>query len=102
MTKPKDLLTDKCPLCHRILGDLEGTSKHHLIPKSKGGKHTDTVVLHRVCHRKIHSVFTERELKQAYSTIELLLEHEEIAKFVKWVRKKPPEFYERSRQLKRK
>ncbi len=93
--------TNICPLCKRELGALQNTSKHHLRPKSKGGKYTDTVVLHRICHRKIHSVFTENELKNQYYTIELLLEHEEIIKFVKWVSKKSPEFYEKSRKMKK-
>lgn len=93
---------EKCPICNRELGEESGTSKHHLIPKSKGGKYTDTIVLHNICHRKIHSVFTEKELKQEYNTIDKLIAHEEIAKFIKWVSKKPPEFYEKSRQMKRK
>ncbi len=93
--------TKICPLCKRELGDSKNTSKHHLLPKSKGGKYTDIVVLHRICHRKIHSIFTENELKNQYYTIDQLLTHKEIIKFVKWVSKKSPEFYERSHQMKR-
>jgi hypothetical protein len=36
-------------------------------------------------------------LARIYNTIEKLLEHEEIQKFVRWVQKKPPEFYESNR-----
>lgn len=62
--------------------------------------------MHRICHNKVHSVFTERELAKYYHTIERLLENEEIRKFVSWVQKKAPEFYDstkdsRSRKSKR-
>ena len=55
-------------------------------------------MLHKVCHAKIHSVFTESELARVYNTIEKLLEHPDIQKFVEWVKKKPPEFYESSKE----
>ncbi len=83
-----------CPLCGRELS--EPANKHHLIPVSKGGKNTETILLHKICHDKIHAVFTENELKRHYNTIALLQQHEEIAAFIKWVRKKEPEFYDKS------
>jgi hypothetical protein len=48
--------------------------------------------MHRICHSKIHSVFTERELTQHYHTFERILENEEIRKFVNWVKKKNPTY----------
>jgi hypothetical protein len=85
-----------CPVCKReIIGN---GSKHHLIPVLKGGRNGEIVVLHKVCHDKIHSVFTERELQVKYNTVEKLLEHEEIIAFVKWVSKKPNDFYDSSKK----
>lgn len=88
-----------CPLCLRPLGGK--VSLHHLVPKSLGGKHTDTVMLHQICHSKIHQVFSERELLKHYHTIAKLRMHEEIHKFVEWLENKPPEFYTRGRKKKR-
>jgi hypothetical protein len=85
---------ETCPLCRRPLA--EPANKHHLIPVSKGGKNTPTIVLHKICHDKIHAVFTGNELKRQYYTIELLQQQQEIAAFIKWVRKKEPEFYDKS------
>lgn len=65
--------------------------EHHLIPKTFGGKETFT--LHRICHRKIHATFTERELLNYYNTFERLRDHTEIQKFVAWVKKKPNNYY---------
>lgn len=84
-----------CQLCGREL--VEGnTSRHHLIPQSKGGKDGVTVPLHKICHQKIHSVFSDNELKNKYYSIQLLLSHPDIQKFVSWVSKKPPEFRDSS------
>ena len=82
-----------CSLCKRPLG-IMNIDEHHLVPKTFKGR--QTVTLHKICHRKIHATFTERELLNYYNTIERLLEHEQIQKFIKWVAKKPPEFYDGS------
>lgn len=80
-----------CPLCDRpIPPDQEDA--HHLVPKLKGGKVTQ--VLHRVCHRQIHALFSEAELARELSTVESLRAHPDMQKFLVWVRKKPPGFIE--------
>lgn len=88
-----------CPLCNRPLA--EPSNKHHLIPVSKGGKNTPTIVLHNICHRKIHTVFSEKELKRYYHTISRIKENEEIQKFIKWVQKKEPQYYDLSLKMKK-
>jgi hypothetical protein len=88
-----------CPLCGRPLA--EPFNKHHLIPISKGGKHTETILLHNICHKKIHSVFREIELKRYYNTIERIKENEEIQKFIKWVGKKEPNYYDSTIKIKK-
>ncbi len=66
------------------------------MPLSKGGKNTPTILLHKICHDKIHAVFAEIELKRYYHTIDRLLEHDEIKKFVRWLQKKEPGYYDKS------
>jgi hypothetical protein len=88
-----------CPLCKRTLA--EPITKHHLIPASRGGKGGPTIPMHKICHSKIHAVLTEKELERYYHTMDRLQEQEEIAKFIKWVSKKPPEFYDGSVKMKR-
>ncbi|HEU4471622.1 MAG TPA: HNH endonuclease [Flavisolibacter sp.] len=78
----------------------EPYNRHHLLPISKGGAGTPTVLMHKICHDKIHTVFTENELKRFYHTIDRLKQHEEIARFIKWVSKKEPQFYHRSAKRK--
>jgi hypothetical protein len=88
-----------CPLCGRELAGI--CNKHHLMPLSKGGRGTRTIILHKICHDKIHAVFTEMELKRYYHTIERLQQHESIANFINWLQKKEPEFYDRSVRMKK-
>ncbi|MCW2275211.1 hypothetical protein GJ654_14400 [Rhodoblastus acidophilus] len=54
-----------CALCGRRLGArLEA---QHLMPKTFGGR--ETVALHPICHRKIHTSLSERELRDRYHTV---------------------------------
>ena len=86
-----------CPLCGRPIPRGAG-SRHHLVPKLKGGARGPTVLLHAICHGKIHSLFTEAELARHYPTIDELLEHPEVERFVRWVRKRPPEYRDSNRR----
>ncbi|GJH12970.1 MULTISPECIES: HNH endonuclease [Caballeronia] len=84
-----------CALCGRAVPPSE-RDLHHLVPKSQGGK--QTAVLHRICHRQLHALFTEKELAQRYSTVDALLAHEAVHSFVEWVKTKPDSFYQRTRR----
>ena len=88
-------MNSKCPLCNRELGTAN-VDQHHLIPSLKGGK--DKYSIHIVCHRKIHSCFTESELATYYNTWERLISHPDIAKFIEWVKKKPIDYIDSSKE----
>jgi hypothetical protein len=90
---PEPAAPDPCPLCGRPLVPGPSVNEHHLIPRSFKGR--DTVAMHRVCHGKIHAVLSERELRDHFHTIDRLRAHPEIARFIQWVRRKPPEFIDR-------
>lgn len=79
-----------CPICGRPM--LEGASvdRHHWTPKSHGGTFTEP--LHRICHHKLHTLFSERELASLYSSPETLRSHPQVRKFIAWVRRMHPEY----------
>lgn len=83
-----------CPLCGRPLIAGASVDEHHLVPRSEGGVAKERV--HRICHRKIHATFTEKELARRFHSWQALREHPLIADFVAWVANKPPEFYRRN------
>jgi hypothetical protein len=90
-----------CQICGRELG-TENIDMHHLMPKTFKGKSdaTNLIPLHKICHRKLHSVISEKEMEKYYHTIEKLLEHSDIQAFVKWVAKKPIDYYSGSDETK--
>ena len=85
-----------CPLCERPIPRGAPASLHHLVPKLKGGKGGPTVLLHQICHKAIHAAFTEGELARDYASIEALQGHPRIARFVAWIRRRPPGFHART------
>ncbi len=85
-----------CPLCGRKLVGGSSVNQHHLVPRSRNGR--DTVALHRICHAAIHATLSEKELERQYNTIERLREHLQLRRFIVWVRRKPSEFWVRTRR----
>ena len=79
-----------CPLCGRPLVPGPSVDLHHLVPRTYKGR--EAVPMHRICHAKIHAVLSERELRDHYHTPERLRKHPQIAAFLRWVVRKPPEF----------
>lgn len=82
-----------CPLCDRVIPPDVKASRHHLIPRLKGGTHEGTVLLHQICHNAIHARFSEAELANRFSDVESLKADPELASFIAWIRTKPPGFY---------
>ena len=90
----------KCELCQREDQEL---TFHHLIPvclhKNKWFKKNFTkeqmnqgiMICQRYCHREIHSLIAEKEMGRYYNTIKLLLEHKEIRKYIRWIKKRSTE-----------
>lgn len=95
-------MSDMCDLCHRA---VPAVTKHHLIPKERHNKQAKRAYGEdckmRIgwfcvsCHRQVHCLFTNKELEKKYNTIESLLRHPEVAKYVEWIKGKPPTFLPR-------
>jgi hypothetical protein len=90
---------NQCPICGRVLA--EPLSRHHIVPLSQGGSGEDTILMHKVCHNKVHSLFNEKEIARTYTSISKILENEDVQKFVGWVKKKPLDFYDGSLKAKK-
>ena len=84
-----------CPLCDRLMVTGPSLDAHHPVPRSHGGH--ETVVMHKICHRAIHAMLSERELAEEFADFTALRAHPMLAQFIAWVRKRPPEYYDRTR-----
>lgn len=88
----------ECELCGRT---VEEVTKHHLIPRTRHANkknkrefdrtevRTRLALLCRPCHKQVHAVLTEKQLERDYNTLDALKAHEEIAKFIDWIKDKP-------------
>jgi hypothetical protein len=88
-----------CPICGRIMLAGNSVDRHHWRPKSQGGTISDW--LHRTCHRKLHSLFSDRDLARRFATPEKVRQHPDMQTFIRWVRRQPPERVVRHRQPRR-
>lgn len=91
-------LPDICPLCNRPIPPEAKSSRHHLVPRLKGGTHKGTVRLHQICHSAIHARFSEAELATRLADVDSLRSDPELAAFITWVSDKPPAFHAPTRQ----
>ena len=91
---------DICPLCDRPIPREAKSSRHHLVPRLKGGTHLGTVRLHQICHSAIHARFSETELATRLADVEELRGDPQLAAFILWVREKPPAFHAPTRMTK--
>lgn len=84
-----------CCICGRDMFD-DGFSidQHHFIPKSRGG--LEKKFIHRVCHQKIHSLWTVKQLEKEFSDPDVIIQQPEIQTFLTWIMKKDPLFYEKT------
>ena len=84
-----------CPLCERPMVAGPSLDQHHMVPRSHGGR--ETVTMHKICHRAIHAMLSERELAEQFTDFDRLRAHPTLAQFIAWVKKRPPEYYDRTR-----
>ena len=87
-------MISKCELCG---SDHDELNFHHLIPRTL---HTNKVfkkkytkefmskhgiwICVRDCHKQIHRFIDEKEMGTTYNTLEKLLEHPEVKKYIEW------------------
>lgn len=67
--------------------------RHHFLPKSRGGR--DARAVHKICHRQLHAIWTNREL-ELMTDPGTLRQHPKFQPFLKWIANKHPDTYERT------
>lgn len=85
MTEP---MPTPCGLCGRGF-PANGLTRHHCLPKAKGGTSDDVEMICSQCHGMVHATYTNATLAAVYPTIADLRRSPELAAFIRWVRKQP-------------
>jgi 5-methylcytosine-specific restriction enzyme A len=91
-----------CALCGRLFQPAQLT-KHHCLPREKGGsrEHVEQICLQ--CHGMIHATYNQCDkLAGLYADIESLRKAPELQAFSRWVRKQPATRHKRNRPRRRK
>jgi hypothetical protein len=90
-----------CALCGRPF-PRAGLTKHHCLPRQKGGTQEDVELICSQCHGMVHATYLNSTLAALYPTIEQLRKAPELARFLRWVRKQPPSRRKRNHGRRRK
>jgi len=77
----RDSSPDRCEICGRAVP----TETHHLRPKNR--KESPTAAVCKPCHRQLHALFTNHELRHEYDTPAAIREADRMTGFVEWIRK---------------
>jgi 5-methylcytosine-specific restriction protein A len=85
----KDETPIPCSLCGRPF-DRSQLTKHHCLPRQKGGTEEHVELLCSQCHGMVHATYTNRTLATTYASIEALRQAPELQAYLRWVRKQPP------------
>lgn len=88
----------KCELCGSEIDEL---NFHHLIPRTLHSnkyfekrydktymRETGIWICKFICHGQIHRFISEKEMGLNYNTLDKLLEHPDVKKFVEWRKKR--------------
>ena len=73
-----------CELCRR---QAERYTRHHLVPRARGGQHGPKALLCPTCHRQLHALFTETTLARELHSIDLLRSNSQVRGYLRWIRK---------------
>lgn len=76
---------DRCPNCGRDSSQVQLT-KHHLVPRSRGGKNSETMLLCDDCHTFLNTQYTPAEQEQL-SEVRKLLADPRMRRFGKFAAK---------------
>ncbi len=87
----RDEWEKRCELCGRIVAQL---TVHHLVPRSQVSRRErstlPTAKLCVACHKQLHVLFSNRDLKTQFASIGELQRAPEMQKFLAWIRKQDP------------
>jgi hypothetical protein len=96
-----DIASIPCGLCGRPF-PRSGLTRHHCLPRARGGTAEDIELLCSQCHSMVHATYTNATLAAVYPTLADLRRAPELEKYLRWVRKQAPTRRTRNQPRRRK
>jgi 5-methylcytosine-specific restriction endonuclease McrA len=90
-----------CGLCGRAFPS-KALTKHHCLPREKGGTREDVELLCSQCHSMVHCTYENATLAERFPTLAELRQAPELQKYIQWVRKRPATRRTRNRPRRKK
>ncbi|MFQ3319546.1 MAG: 5-methylcytosine-specific restriction protein A [Natronomonas sp.] len=72
----------ECAICRRH-GPALPTERHHLVPENR--KQSPVIEVCTPCHKQLHALFTNEELREAFDTAEALRDADRMASYLSWI-----------------
>jgi hypothetical protein len=92
----------QCPICKRSSDNVKDFEFHHFEPISSRRKTEDGIDVCGQCADQVHLLFGNTELRNHLNSLEKLVSHEKIIKYVAWVKNKPITAHYTTKEKKRK
>lgn len=83
-----------CWLCERPL--CKRVERHHSLSKSRKGR--EAVEVHPICHRTLHTRYTNAEQARMGGDAVAIRSNPDIAAFLRWIANKPADFHAPTRK----
>lgn len=82
-------MSTTCALCRRVIPDERiddpaVVQRHHLVPENRAD--SPVVMLCRPCHKQVHALFSNDELRESYDTAAALRDADRLADYLDWIR----------------
>lgn len=71
----------ECALCRRSVPVAED---HHLVPENRA--ESPVVQVCTPCHKQVHALFTNEELREKYATVTALRNADRLQSYYRWIR----------------
>jgi hypothetical protein len=83
-------LEHECQICGQELVEV---FKHHVVPKSKGGRNGEVIDCCYTCNGQVHMMYSEKELSKM--SLKELINTSEMKKYISWKQKHPGDYRHR-------
>lgn len=77
-----------CVMCDR---EVKVLTRHHLVPRSRGGSKKEVILVCLSCKDMLHRLFNNKELERELNTLDKIMKDSAVQKYIRWIKKQKRE-----------